>query len=148
MAAVSWPVPQPGLVIRYSYLWRREYLKGQEEGVKDRPCAVILAYQDNDGATRVIALPITHTPPASGEPAIEIPAPVKTRLGLDGERSWIVVSEANIFAWPGPDLRFLPGKGTESTVYGFLPPAFFRVVRDRFLAVNREKKDVLVKRTE
>jgi hypothetical protein len=31
---VSWPVPQPGLVIRYAYLWRREALAGQEEGAK------------------------------------------------------------------------------------------------------------------
>jgi hypothetical protein len=145
---VSWPRPQPGLVIRYSYLWHREALAGREEGVKDRPCAVILAFQDEDGRTRVYALPITHSAPASGEDAVEIPAVVKARLGLDGARSWVVVDEANLFHWPGPDLRFLPGKGPESAVYGFLPPAFFRVVRDRFLAADRAKKAVLVARTE
>jgi hypothetical protein len=58
------------------------------------------------------------------------------------------VDEANVFAWPGPDLRFLPGKGHESSVYGFLPPGFFRVVRDRFLAADRTKKAALVIRTE
>ena len=58
---------------------------------------------------------------------IEIPAVVKARLGLDGERSWIVVDEANVFAWPGPDLRMLPGQGAESSAYGFLPPGFFRI---------------------
>ncbi len=145
---MSWPRPQPGLVIRYSYLWHREALAGREEGVKDRPCAVILAFQDEDGRTRVYALPITHSAPASGEDAVEIPAVVKARLGLDGARSWVVVDEANLFHWPGPDLRFLPGKGPESAVYGFLPPAFFRVVRDRFLAADRAKKAVLVARTE
>jgi hypothetical protein len=145
---VSWPRPQPGLVIRYSYLWHREALAGREEGVKDRPCAVILAFQDEDGRTRVYALPITHSAPASGEDAVEIPAVVKARLGLDGARSWVVVDEADLFHWPGPDLRFLPGKGPESAVYGFLPPAFFRVVRDRFLAADRAKKAVLVARTE
>ncbi len=125
MAALSWRVPQPGLVIRYSYLWRREFLVGQEEGLKDRPCAVVVTHLDENGVTRVLALPITHSPPIANEPAIEIPAPVMTRLSLDAERSWIVLSEANIFAWPGPDLRILSGKGPESAAYGFLPPAFF-----------------------
>jgi hypothetical protein len=86
---VSWPRPWPGLVIRYSYLWRREALAGRDEGLKDRPCAVVLAFQDEDGRTRVYALPITHSAPAAGEDAIEIPAVVKARLGLDGVRSWL-----------------------------------------------------------
>jgi hypothetical protein len=145
---VSWPAPQPGLVIRYSYLWHREALTGQEEGLKDRPCAVVIACRDDEGRTRVYALPITHSPPVADVAAIEIPAPVKARLGLDGERSWVVVTEANVFAWPGPDLLFLPEKGPESSVYGFLPPGFFRVVRDRFLAADREKKAALIGRTE
>jgi hypothetical protein len=145
---MSWPRPQPGLVIRYSYLWHSEAVTGQEEGLKDRPCAVVVAVQDSANRTRVYALPITHSPSAAGEAAIEIPAAIKARLGLDGERSWVVVDEANVFAWPGPDLRFLPGKGLESSVYGFLPPGFFRVVRDRFLAADRGKKAALVTRTE
>jgi hypothetical protein len=127
---VSWPRPQLGLVIRYSYLWRSEAATGQEEGLKDRPCAVVIAAQDAASRTRAYVLPITHSAPADDEEAIEIPAAVKARLGLDGGRSWVVVDEANVFAWPGPDLRFLPGKGPESSVYGFLPPGFFRVVRD------------------
>lgn len=145
---MTWPAPQPGLVIRYSYLWHREAVSGQEEGSKDRPCAVVLAIQDEDNRTRVYALPITHSPPAADADAVEIPAAVKARLGLDGERSWVVLDEANLFNWPGPDLQFLPGKGPESTAYGFLPPGFFRVVRDRFLAADRNRKSAVVKRTE
>jgi len=145
---VSWPTPQPGLVIRYSYLWHTEAVTGQEDGVKDRPCAVVLALRDEEGRTRVYALPITHSAPAAVEDAVEIPALIKARLGLDGERSWVVVSEANVFAWPGPDLRPLPGQGLESAAYGFLPPGFFRVVRDKFLSVDRAMKATLVKRTE
>jgi hypothetical protein len=145
---VSWPVPQPGLVIRYSYLWQREAEAGQEEGVKDRPCAVILALQDEGGRTRVYALPITHSPPARAQDGVEIPTVVKARLGLDSERSWVTVSEANVFTWPDPDLRFLPGQGPESSTYGFLPAGFFRVVRDRFLSAGREQKADLVARTE
>jgi hypothetical protein len=135
-------------VIRYAYLWHREALAGQDEGVKDRPCAVVLAFQDEDGRTRVYALPITHSPPAPGDDAVEVPAAVKARLKLDGDRSWVSVGEANMFHWPGPDLRLLPGKGPESAVYGFLPPGFFKLVRDRFLAADRAKKAALVARTE
>ncbi|MFL5280061.1 MAG: hypothetical protein ACJ8AW_03455 [Rhodopila sp.] len=145
---MTWPAPHPGLVIRYSYLWHREAVSGQEEGSKDRPCAVVLAIQDDENRTRVYALPVTHSPPAADADAVEIPAVVKARLGLDGERSWVVVDEANLFNWPGPDLRFLPGKGPESTAYGFLPPGFFRIVRDRFLAADRNRKSAVVKRTE
>ena len=104
------PVPRPGLVIRYAYLWRREARAGQEEGAKDRPCAVVLAHKNEEGEVRVYVLPVTHSPPAGDTEAVAMPAPVKRRLGLDDEHSWIVLSEANLFTWPGPDLRFVPGK--------------------------------------
>jgi hypothetical protein len=145
---VSWPVPRPGLVIRYAYLWRREARAGQEEGAKDRPCAVVLAHKDEEGETRVYVLPVTHSPPEDDSEAVAIPASVKQRLRLDDERSWIVVSEANVFTWPGPDLRFVPGKGPASAAYGFLPPALFKVVRDRFLERARRRLAGLVPRTE
>lgn len=145
---MTWPVPVPGLVIRYSYLWDREAREGREEGTKDRPCAVILALRDQAGRSRVFVLPITHSPPASGRETVEIPAVVKARLGLDEDRSWIVVDEVNAFTWPGPDLRFQPGQGPESASYGVLPPRFLRFVRERFLATDRAGKVARVSRTE
>ena len=51
------PEPVPGLVIRYSYLWRREHLEGREEGRKDRPCAIVAAVRNDAGALHVLALP-------------------------------------------------------------------------------------------
>jgi len=60
---VPLPEPAPGLVIRYSYLWREEHLKGQEEGVKDRPCAIILAVTNENDDQIVTVLPITHAVP-------------------------------------------------------------------------------------
>lgn len=39
---MSLPRPQPGLVIRYAYLWKREYDQGRDEGSKDRPCAIVM----------------------------------------------------------------------------------------------------------
>jgi hypothetical protein len=120
--------------VRYAYLWRREHVKGREEGSKDRPSAIIAAVRaEGRGAFRVLVLPITHRPPEDARLAVEIPLTVKRRLRLDGARSWVVISEWNDFLWPGPDLRRLPGADASSVAYGMLPPSLFAVVRDRFL---------------
>jgi len=76
------------LVIRYSYLWTEDHARGQEEGVKDRPCAVILVTAGEAGEQVVTALPITRTPPLNLRLAVEIPHMVKRRLGLDDVPSW------------------------------------------------------------
>lgn len=143
------PDPLPGLVIRYSYLWRSEFLAGRDEGIKDRPAAIVAAIVgDADGTKRVLALPITHTPPADPATAIEIPAAVKRRLGLDDERSWIVITEANEFTWPGPDLRRVPNDDASTVAYGFLPPALFERVRLSFIAAVTNRRVRRVPRTE
>jgi hypothetical protein len=99
------PTPEPGLVISYAYLWHHERKAGREEGRKDRPSVIVLAVERpaND-TTIVLVLPITHIAPADSAAAIEIPAAVKSYLGLDDERSWIVVAKGNEFDWPGYDL--------------------------------------------
>jgi hypothetical protein len=102
---LPFPKPLPAQVIRYSYLWHAEDSRGQEEGVKDRPCAIVMMTENEAGAPAVTVLPITHTPPSDRADAIEIPYVTKRRLGLDDERSWVVLTEANRFTWPGPDLR-------------------------------------------
>lgn len=141
------PVPRPGLVIRYSYLWKREATAGRKEEAKDRPCAVILVVFDKHGRKIVRVLPITHSPPIDPDDAIEIPRATATRLGLDSDRSWIVVSEANDFIWPGPDLR-PAGGGKASVAYGYLPPKLFRLVRDRLVARYRARRLAAVSRSE
>jgi hypothetical protein len=93
-------------------------------------------------------LPITHSPPFDPASAIEVPSETKRRLGLDTERSWIVISEGNEFVWPGPDLRPRPGGDLSTIAYGFLPPGLFILVRDRFLAFSRERKTISLRRTE
>lgn len=115
--------------------------------MKDRRCAIILAVQTEAGESEVYVLPITHTPPADPADAVELPAATRARLGLDGERSWIVVTEGNHFIWPGPDLRRRPGKGSDDAAYGMSPPAVFKVVKDRFLAHIRAKRASMVSRT-
>jgi len=127
------PNPEPGLVVAYSYLWHREYQTGQEEARKDRPTVIVLAIErESDGAIVVTVLPITHTSPRDPASAVEIPAPVKRHLGLDDERSWIVVSEGNEFLWPGYDLRKRPD--SDRYDYGFLPPRLFSQVLKAFVA--------------
>lgn len=145
---MSFPEPYAGLVMRYSYLWKREFEAGRDEGTKDRPCAVVMAIIDEDGDKEVWVLPITHSPPADAADAIEIPTATKTRLGLDGDRSWIVINEANEFVWPGPDLRSVPGRDASTIAYGPLPPRFFSHVRDKFLERDQREKFGRVKRTE
>jgi hypothetical protein len=78
-------------VIRYSYLWQAEHVRGREEGVKNRPCAIILISADGAGERVVTVLPISHASPADPRLAVEIPAVTKRRLGLDEARSWVVL---------------------------------------------------------
>jgi hypothetical protein len=52
---------------------------------------------------------------------VEIPVQTKNRLGLDADRSWIVIAEANELIWPGPDQRPIPGEDASSISYGPLP---------------------------
>ena len=145
---MSFPAPRPGLVIRYSYLWAREADAGQEEGVKDRPCAIILILFEEDGRQRVRVLPVTHSPPSDPRDGLEIPLPTKIRLGLDRERSWIVLTEANDFFWPSVDLRFLPGYGPESAAFGMLPPKLFKALQKRLQARYYRGTISIVPRTE
>ena len=96
----------------------------------------------------VIALPITHAPPNDPAHGVEIPAATKRRLGLDEARSWIVVTEANRFAWPGPDLRPAQAGDPASVVYGELPRVLFEQVREKWLKLFNAHKARVVARTE
>ena len=95
------PKPVAGQVIGSACLWQSEHLRGQEEGLKDRPCAVILVITNESGDEQVTVLLITHSAPARLEFAIEIPAATKRRVGLDDDRSWVVLTEANRSHGPG-----------------------------------------------
>ena len=145
---MSLPDPEAGLVVRYSYLWLSEHSQGREEGVKDRPCAIIVALVQGDGSERVLVVPVTHTEPKNPADAMEIPGAIKKRLGLDGERSWVVLTESNEFAWPGPDLRRIADRDDGSVAYGYLPPKFFVELRRRFVELERGRRSRRIARTE
>lgn len=115
---------EPGLVLRYAYLWVDEAALGREEGRKDRPSVLVLAREMVRGSLLVTVAAITHLPPRSGRGAVEIPASVKERLGLDDDASWVVTDELNSFVWPGPDLRPIGthhGDKADDCFYGVVP---------------------------
>jgi PemK-like, MazF-like toxin of type II toxin-antitoxin system len=111
-------IPGVGAVIRYAYLWAADAASGHDEGVKDRPCVVVVSTVDEDGERVLLVMPITHSPPTANDLAVELPSMTKRRIGLDDQRSWIVTSEYNRFIWPGPDIR--PDASGE-VVLGLLP---------------------------
>ena len=78
---MSLPIPKPGLVIRYAYLWEVEARQGREEGTKDRPCAIVLVVLREGEHLIVRVLPVTHTPPTNPEDALEI------RTATNGQRA-------------------------------------------------------------
>lgn len=137
------PDPQPGLVISYSYLWHEEHRQGRIEGTKSRPCAIVLVVNNDDRT--VFVAPVTHSEPHDKGAAVEIPPATKARLGLDGERSWVVISEVNRFVWPGVDLAAVPGKPGRFD-YGFLPPGLYKKITGMFAERARGRKIVAVHR--
>lgn len=139
------PTPHPGLVISYAYLWSDEARRGRDEGVKDRPCAIVVARRLAEGKVIVTVVPVTHSPPSDPDAAIEMPPALKSHLGLDGERSWIILSEYNEFLWPGPDLR--PTTRNGGFVYGVLPPSFFQRIRERLLTLAGQRRVRHVRRS-
>jgi hypothetical protein len=142
---VAVPTPERGLVISYAYLWQSEYEQGREEGVKDRPCVIVLVVEDSAGKPFVTVAPVTHSAPGNPAAAVEIPLATKQRLGLDDSRSWVLVSEGNRFIWPGPDLRpITPGRFD----YGFLPPALFDRIKRQFEVYALAKRLQVIPRTQ
>jgi uncharacterized protein YifN (PemK superfamily) len=136
---MSLPEPHPGLVIRFPYLWHHESEAGLQEGVKDRPCAILMNLPQGD-KREVLVVPITHLEPPDKLAAVEIPEKTRVRLGLDKAPCWAICSEVNQFYWPGPDIRRVPG--TNNFSHGVLPSKLFAQIKAKaqFLANGRQLK--------
>ena len=141
------PRPAPGLVIAYAYLWRHERRRGREEGVKSRPCAIVLTVATAAGDLVVTAAPITRRKPADARAAVALSPKVKRHLGLDDDASWIVADEVNRFVWPGPDLRPVSARHADRFDYGFLPADVFAELRAKIVAVYRSRGLAVVRRS-
>ena len=158
-------LPAIGDVIRYAYLWSHEHAAGREEGSKDRPAAVVALLfilddvdahvaqavvallRGENGRDEVVVFPVTSTAPVEDGAGVEIPAATRARLGLQSEPCWVVVTEANVFAWPGPDLR-RPETSENGFVYGSLPHALMATIRQAFAAWRARKGARTIRRTE
>jgi mRNA-degrading endonuclease toxin of MazEF toxin-antitoxin module len=140
-------VPSRGSVIRYAYLWADESAAGQEEGVKDRPAVVLaIAVRSENGETKILVVPITHSPPRRPEDAVPLPPDEAARLGLDQLPSWIVTTEGNAFIWPGPDIRPVPGPAGR-LIQGQISEKLLRLVARSYLANRQQGFARLVPRT-
>ena len=138
------PDPEPGLVVRYDYLWTHEAAAGRDQG-KTRPACLVAATDPTHRPRYVVPLPITHTRPTGDTVGIEIPARVRQALGLDDTPSWVIVSEHNVDEWPNAGLSLLPGR-PDTFSYGFIPPGRFARIKTRFLELARSKKSPAVRR--
>jgi hypothetical protein len=143
---VSFPAPAAGTVIAYSFLWQNEAQAGHLEGRKRRPCAVLVVVTTTESRNpEVVVAPITHRQPEFDDGAVELPPRVRLHLGLDGERSWVVLTQFNHFTWPGFDLRSISPDRPEY-VYGMLPPAFFNRLIEKFNELRRQRRVAAVSR--
>jgi hypothetical protein len=123
------PAPEPGLVIRYDYVWTSDAAAGRDFG-KERPACIVVVIDKPGVPSYAGILPITHTPPAAETEGIEIPATTSRRLGLDEAPCWVKFSEYNVELWPPPGLYLVPGR--HSFTYGFLPPKLFNQIKSSF----------------
>lgn len=142
------PRPEPGLVISYACLRRHEHRRGREEGVKARPCAIVLAASGVEEDIVVTVAPITHRPPDDPAAAVALTAKVKRHLGLDDGPSWIVADEVNRFIWPGPDLRPVSRARPARFHCVFLPEDVFNALRRKMIALYRARRLAVTPRSE
>lgn len=90
---------------------------------------MVIERRDAEGRSELMVVPVTTQTPARPDEGFEIPARVKSFLGLDADRCWIMTTELNRFRWPGPDLRPIVADGERTPVLGFIPqPLFDRVL--------------------
>lgn len=128
------PDPEPGLVVRYDFLWSRDAARGRTSS-KDRPACIVAALDEPGDPQLVVLLAITHAAPRADTISMEIPVEVCRKLGLDETHSWIVLSEYNVDVWPSAGLMPIPGK-PKSFAYGFLPPNLFTRIKVAFREVH------------
>lgn len=105
------------MVIRYAYAWADN---DADQNNKLRPATIVLIVKN-----KVLVLPITHSLPAADRDFLEIPPTIKSLVGLDDQRQWILFDTYNEFTWMGYDVE-------PRDHYPELPAHFYRIVAERF----------------
>jgi hypothetical protein len=83
-----------GQVVQYSYLWARQYDRGEESGRKARPTCVMLIIAGKDGLQIPLLFPITSQLPHANSHAMAIPETEARRAKLYTP-AWVIVDEFN-----------------------------------------------------
>lgn len=65
------PTPLPGLVASYADPWRDRQKQGGDEGLKDRPCVVVLAVRREDGECIVTRRVLPFDGPTAQAPVFD-----------------------------------------------------------------------------
>jgi len=108
----------------------------------------VLALARAEGVVEVVVAPITSSAPARSADGVELPAETRRRLGLQEAPCWIMLTEVNRFAWPGPDLRPVETAAGLVWSHGLLPARLFERVRDAIAARARARTLRAVPRPE
>jgi hypothetical protein len=114
---------------------------------KDRPAAIVALLRGDDGRDEVVVFPVTSSHPTDAAAGVEIPAATRDRLGLQDGPCWVIVTEVNIFVWPGPDLR-RPENANDCFVYGSLPHALMLRIKQSFAAWRTRGRVRAIRRSE
>ena len=129
-------------------MWAHEAARGEEDGRKHRPVVVVIARAEVDGQTELLVVPVTTQPPTRAGDGFEIPTRIKTHLGLDAARCWIMVTELNRFRWPGPDIRPIEHGEERTPYYGFIPQPLFDAVLAAVIARAEGTRVKVTRRSE
>jgi len=142
--------PEPGLVVRYDFLWSDERARGRDQGAKDRPCAIVVATAwRSDGTRDVVLCPITRSPVGPGESGVAVPPAVARHLGLDDAQSWIKTHEVNVLTWEAGRLPFGIVRAREGAwTFGRLPDALGRRVFEEVRGLARAGRLARIHRDE
>jgi hypothetical protein len=139
------PDPQIGQIVRFDYLWRREAHSGLKDGLKIRPCAVIVARRRLDtGDFEVLLAPITHSPPSQPSEGYALPEQARPITGLDHQKSWLITSELNEVRWT--DAGFTPAR-PEQWLVGQLPRRLAIKVNFDVLAAIKAGQMAIIRRS-
>ncbi|SCM75237.1 conserved hypothetical protein [uncultured Pleomorphomonas sp.] len=127
--------PESGDVWSFDYLWRWQHERGETEGRKPRPTALVACVKGANGRTNLFILPITKTRPSDDRLAVEIPQIERVRAGLAADlRLWVMIDEYN------HDFLetsfYLDPKGR----IGRFSSAFHKAVLAAFVQAGREKR--------
>jgi hypothetical protein len=122
------PLPKPGDILNYVFLFSHERDAGRDEGIKARPVIVVAVK-----GQRVWAVAVT-TKGEKRPGVLPIPDQVARSAGL-APGSAVVINQFNHFIWLGFDIR--PVTPEPGYIAGRIPPGFLNTIIDSITPTAR-----------